>query len=198
MLLKGDDDGMAARFLWVWPNKVPPRRPQSIADSASALEAFHRLAGLEMASDDRGEPQPQCLPLSAAAVDLLQEWRDEQYLKGDCSGMVGSARGKAPGQLLRLALVLEHLWWSGDPSATEPREVGEAAIGAAAHLMEAYFTPMAGRVYGDAAVPEGERLAGILCPVDGRESPHDNQRARPTASSAPARLARSGQGSSGD
>ena len=47
-LLRGPDDGLQARFLWLWPDKVPPRRPRRSPDTEAALEAFRRLAELPL------------------------------------------------------------------------------------------------------------------------------------------------------
>ena len=87
-------------------------------------------------------------------------------------GLLKSSIGKARGQALRLALVLEYLWWCGDggsdalPSVgmvrPEPAAVSVRAMQAAAGLMDAYFLPMARRVLGDAAIPDDERHARTL------------------------------------
>ena len=51
MLLSGDDDGLAARPLYAWPDPVPPRRPTRVADQQehkqwdAKLGASGRLAG---------------------------------------------------------------------------------------------------------------------------------------------------------
>jgi hypothetical protein len=76
-------------------------------------------------------------------------------------GLLKSSFGKARGQALRLALVLEYLWWSEDGGA-EPRHVTRGAMLAGAGIMDGYFLPMAGRVLGDASVPQEERNARTL------------------------------------
>ena len=56
----------------------------------------------------------------------------------------------ARGQALRLALVLEMLWWcGGDGIAARPSQISAGAFSAAARLIEHFFLPMAERVYGD-------------------------------------------------
>ena len=42
LVLAGDDDGLAARILYVWPDVGPPRRPDRAADDAAALAALRR------------------------------------------------------------------------------------------------------------------------------------------------------------
>jgi hypothetical protein len=162
-LMKGAEDGLTARFLWVWPETVPPRRPRLIADRQAALVALRRLAHLRMSEDDLGREQPRVLRLSDEASDTFQRWREEHA--GESRGLVGpvaAAWGKAQGQLLRIALVLEHLWWSSLPEADAPGSISVDAITSAAALIEDYIKPMAARVYGDAALPERDRLAAIL------------------------------------
>ena len=58
-------------------------------------------------------------------------------------------------------LLLAFLDWSAD-GAEEPREIMVQHFGRAAHLVEAYFLPMARRAYADAATPKAERAARRL------------------------------------
>jgi len=162
-LLKGVDDGLPARFLWCWPEPVPPKRPARISDRNGATEALLRLSHLRLGADDLGQPQPRVLPLADHAKDTFQTWREEHHAESrELVGAVASAWGKAPGQLLRLALVLEHLWWCGRPDGESPTAVSVTAINAAAGMIEDYVKPMWGRTYGDAALPERDRLAAVL------------------------------------
>lgn len=161
-LLHSPDDGLQARFLWSWPNKVPPRRPRQSCDTEAALEAFRRLAELPLPLGDDDRPRPFLCPLTDSAAELFDDWRRE-HSGVQVSGALASAYGKAPGHLLRLALVLEHLWWAGNAGyAPPPSRIERRAVSAAAALIEDYFKPMAARVYGDAALPESDRLAAIV------------------------------------
>jgi hypothetical protein len=171
-LLDGADDGLQARFLWLWPNKVPPRRPVRHADSEAALEAFRRLVELPLVPG-RGDEQsrPFICPLADDAAELFDQWRRE-HAAVEVSGAMASAFGKAPGHLLRLALVLEHLWWAGTAGIVmPPSRISRRAVSAAAALIEDYFKPMAERVFGDAALPEVDRLAATLARWILRERP---------------------------
>jgi hypothetical protein len=76
-------------------------------------------------------------------------------------GLLLSFLGKLPGLTARLALVLAFLDWAAD-GADEPREIAVQHFGRAAHLVEAYFLPMARRAYADAAMPKAERAARRL------------------------------------
>jgi len=83
-----------------------------------------------------------------------------------------SALGKARGHALRLALVLELLWWCGeDGLAPPPERIGERAFAAAGLLVNDYFVPVAERVYGDAATATLDRDAATLARWIMREHP---------------------------
>jgi hypothetical protein len=163
-LLAGVDDGLSSRFLWSWPNPIPPQRPLCSINKRDIVVALRRLLELQMASDERGRPTPQTLKMPEDAVALFQQWREEHHAaSGEAYGHLASAWGKMPGQLLRLALVLEHLMWCAPgPAAQQPSSVSIRAVRCAAALIEDYFKPMAARVYGDAGLSEGDRLAAIL------------------------------------
>lgn len=156
------DDGLAGRFLWTWPDAQPFRRPGRSADIGAAENALVRLTGLLMPRDEFGRSVPSMTPLTAAAADVLEAFGAEmQQVENKAHGLMKSAVGKARGQALRLALVLEYLWWSAE-DGMEPVEVDRPAVEAATHLMRRYFLPMAARVLGDAAIPVEEKDARAL------------------------------------
>ena len=162
MLIAGDDDGLPARFLFIWPKAVPPRRPNNDVDDRPALDALRRLHGLRMSEDDQGRPCPLNVALSGEAADLFQEWRLANHQDDvDAFGMYASHIGKLPGLTLRLALILQYLKWS-ETEQPEPETIGTEAMGYAAHIVDEYFKPMALRVYGDAALPEAEHHAAAV------------------------------------
>ncbi len=146
--------------MWVWPNPIPPERPTDHVDDAVATTALRRLFGLQLAVDEQEHVRPVILPFTEDAATALQKWRVEHH-ELDAVGMFGSSMAKMPGYVVRLALVLEFLWWSVD-SGPEPTTITRKAVAAAAHLVEDYFKPMAERVYGDASLPEKERMATAL------------------------------------
>ena len=170
-LLIGDDDGLQARFLCMWPDPVPLARPRSVPGDDQALVALRRVLNLEMETGEEGIARPGVLPMTNEAADLFHEWRVE-HAREDGSGMFGSHLGKLPGYVARLALVLEFLWWSASDNAL-PVNVGKTAVTAAAHMVEDYFKPMARRAYGDASLPEAERLAAAFGRWLLREQRHD-------------------------
>jgi putative DNA primase/helicase len=161
-LLTGADDGLVARFLWTWPDKLQFSRPARIADIATLEAAYRRLEGLAWGIDGDGHPTAITLPLSSAAADLFEAWqKDNGEVDADASGLLKSFYGKLDGALLRIALTAElsaWAWRGGD----EPREISLATVEAAAEWIDDYAKPMAERVYGDAALPTSERNAAIL------------------------------------
>jgi hypothetical protein len=162
-VIEGDDDGLAARFLWCWPDASADFRVvRETIDDRAAQAAFAQLAELRMGTDAHGGPVPVIIPLTAAAVNALEEFaRETMASAAEASGGYAGALGKARGQALRLAAILEFLWWVGE-GGPEPTEISEQAMLAACGLLDGYFIPMAERVYGDAAIPIQERLAMVL------------------------------------
>lgn len=158
-MLRDGDDGLASRFLWTWPDPLPPTRPTRIADQRMLVDALRRLRNLRPADDG----SPVALMLSDGAADLFHAWRhDHARESAAATGMVASAAGKAPGQVLRLAVVLELLLWAIDATAPEPDCVGEQSIARATSMITDYWLPMAARVYGDASLPPAERGAATI------------------------------------
>jgi hypothetical protein len=163
-IVSGHDDGLAVRFLWTFPDPRPFARPTRLHDAAAWRADLGRLLKLPMPNGEDGEPRPWFMRFSDAAVDVLvdagREWGARE---ANASGLMLGALGKARGQMIRLALVLELLRWCAErPGEEAPAEVGEACAAAAAGLMDGYFLPMAERAFGAGAVTEPERHARTL------------------------------------
>ena len=158
------DDGLSSRFLWAWPDTTRAfRQPADAGDPAQAAGALQRLADLSMPKAEGGDPVPSYVHLDDDARPVLVDFAQEaQRRERDAHGLLKSALGKARGQALRLALVLEFLWWCAAGDGPEPSRVSKRAVEAAAGLMDAYFLPMAARVLRDASVPEEARDARTL------------------------------------
>jgi hypothetical protein len=166
-VMKEADDGLLARFCWFWPDAVPFDLAREAPDAAWAIEAMDRLRLLEMVpGQEPGDPsRPVMVPLAEAALPHLASFgRTMQARQEMAGGLMRSTYGKGRGLALRLALVLEHLWWCGgeDGMAPPPSGISEAAFQAAMDLVAEYLTPMAERVYGDAAAPKADRDAATL------------------------------------
>lgn len=153
LLLSGDDDGLAARFLWAWPEPQKPRRPTRGLDAKGALVRLRRLLALLALSANAW------IGLSGPAAGLIQAWREEVAEKEtQVSGLMVSWLGKLPGYAVRLSLVLEYLWWCGEEELSpEPQEISAEATHAAIAFLDAYAVPMAHRVFGDAGVSQADR-----------------------------------------
>ena len=160
-LTTGPDDGLVARFLWCYPDYGCEFRLARIApDHAAAKRALQKCLSLRMSVDDAGKPQPVAVTLSPDAVNELEVFgRDMQIRERDAHGPFASAIGKARGHALRLAAVIEYLWWSGGGDDLEPEVISTDAVLAAAALVGDYFLPMADRVFADAVIPAPERKA---------------------------------------
>jgi len=161
-LLTGDDDGMAARFLYCWPEPVRPTRPNCVVNDDAALRAFRALMNLRMGEDEDGNFFPVTVRFADDAAALLQEFRESNHPEGQAAaGLYAGHVGKLPGLVARLSLVLTYLRWAVEGGA-EPDSISKGTVGYAAHLVDAYFKPMSRRAFGDAALPEVDRHAASI------------------------------------
>lgn len=156
-LLGSADDGLVARFMWIWPDAIPFRRPTKVADRDRLELVYRLLAGLNRSGDDK-----VYMPLAPDAADLFADWiggNDTDIQES--AGLYASWAGKTRGLVLRLALVLEFLAWA-DGDNREPRAVSKTAVLKAVALLERYLKPHARRVFGDAALAPVEKHAATL------------------------------------
>jgi hypothetical protein len=111
-----------------------------------------------------GRTGPRVLPFAPDAADDLQAWRERVAdLEDAAAGLFLSWLDKLPGMAVRLALVLELLWWCADAmGGREPESVSRDALRAALRLLEGYALPMARRAFGEAALPQADRDAVAL------------------------------------
>lgn len=162
LLLKGVDDGLAARFLFAWPEPKPARRPSDqIIDPAfeNAIRALHKL---QMALDENDTPIPVIKMLNADASNEFETWwRTMREAENEVFGYLLSHWGKLPGIALRLALVLEYLDWSLS-NQPEMVTISQASVSRSIRLVEDYFKPMARRVYGNSSLPAAGKNAAII------------------------------------
>jgi Protein of unknown function (DUF3987) len=163
MLLAGDDDGLCARFAFVWPEAQRPTRPRRAPDNLSALGALRWLLTLAP-EEQEGIKAPRVLPFEPTAADHLHAWRlAVADMEGVAAGVFLSWLGKLPGLAVRLALTLELLWWSRRTiGMDQPETVTVEAVDAAISLIRDYCLPMARRTFGEAALPRADRDAAAL------------------------------------
>lgn len=156
-LLGVADDGLVARFLWVWPEAIQYRRPTRVA-APGALEAiFRRLGSLVTLTNE-----PVILRLEPVAADVLEAWISENDAQvRQAAGLYAGWLGKARGFALRLSMVLELLGWATG-TGPEPNHVSVAALNAALTLLEDYLKPHARRALADASLPKVEQQAAAL------------------------------------
>ena len=164
MILNGPDDGLASRLLWAWPETKPEfNLARGAQDDGPMQRAFARLTDLLQIHDEFGHPEPVLVPLAREAEDRLEAFaRDIVERCHMASGLLAGTLGKARGHCLRLSAVLEYLWWCGGTEDVEPRAISPDAVTAASDLLNAYFLPMAERVFGDATIPVAERRGMLL------------------------------------
>lgn len=163
LIAKGDDDGVQARFLYVYPNRRAfSGRPTRRTDHVRLQGTFGRLRGLQM-HDEGGGPTPIYLPLDDVASKRLVEW----MMQRDAAGSVGTGRfvawwGKGPGRVLRLAGLFTLLDWAFDGVGHPPKDIGYEALGRAIYCHDEYFASHALRTFQDAALPKAERDARTI------------------------------------
>mgnify|MGYP001281818432 CR=1 FL=1 len=169
-LLTSPDDGLVARFLWAWPDKLGHvSRPRRAADMSALENAYRRLDSLGWGKDADGRDVAIVVPLSASAADIFERWeQDNATVDEDAASLFKSFVGKMNGAVLRLALVAEFVRWAWAGGA-EPSEISADSLIAAAEFVDDYAKPMAERVYGDAALPVVERNAAVLARYIRRE-----------------------------
>ncbi len=159
-LLGGSDDGLAARFLYSWPEPPPIHRPRGCADIPAAVQAFRRLRSLAWPT----APHPAPVPFTEPARQVMDRFRQAVRAREEhASGLMLGWIGKLPGMAARLALILTALRWCADPAEVTPfEEIDEAAFTAAAAWLLDYALPHAARAFGVAALPAADRDARTL------------------------------------
>ena len=159
LLVDSDDDGLLARFIPIWPDAVPIKRPDIFASDTFIKRVLEELQQLDMVTDEHGEARPQLLLFTENAKNQLDEFRDKvRGLEGTAEGLLLSFMGKMPGLSIRISLILAFLDFAAE-GAERPREITPDHYGRAAYLVEHYILPMARRAYAGASVPEVERSA---------------------------------------
>jgi hypothetical protein len=178
LVLCGDDDGLAARFLYLWPERVPPRRPRRWPPSGAKAKLTLLYALHERCSE---EGRRETLRFSEAAAAAVQAYREQvAEIETSASGLFLSWLGKLPGMAVRLATVLEYLYWCGDrEGGSEPSLISERAAVAAIAFLDSYAMPMARRCFGEASLPQTDRDAVALARwIAAQESLPDTVNAR--------------------
>lgn len=159
LLLHGDDDGLLARFLTVYPEQVSLSRPTKTLDSGVAQAAMERLRALEPSIDAQGEKSPIYLCFEPLAQDALQAFRQKcrEWEQG-ASGLMKSHIGKLPGMAVRVATVLALLDNAMDKSLTVEC-INATHLERACHYVGQHLRMHAYRSYGATSLTPEVRAA---------------------------------------
>ncbi|MBT3509300.1 MAG: DUF3987 domain-containing protein [Nitrospina sp.] len=160
-LFSGDDDGLHSRFLYMYPDPATRVKPDSKRLSDMMQVGVNKLYSLKMVTDRKGNAVPKTIFLTTHATDTFEKWWVENP-KNQLEGLLAGWWGKLPGVVLRLALILEYLFWLSQNKKEEPEQITSDSINRAIRLIEDYFYPMAERAYGEVGITEKEKLAKIL------------------------------------
>jgi len=153
LLIKSDDDGLTARFLTVFPDQIPLKRPSGSIDEEFLVEALKRMHRLEPAIDEHGAQRPFFLHLDEDAQTALHDFRIEcRAWEAETTGFMKSHVGKLPGLSVRVALVLAVLDWSTSDGTMPLSSISKAHIGRACHYVGEHLRQHAFRAYGAASV----------------------------------------------
>ena len=143
--LEGTGDGLAARFLYVWPGPASYRslrtvKPVREDEAVNALQRIARAVGmpekpLVLALEDR----------AVTAFDGCLEQLHGETLKAQ--GLLAGWLGKGRGTVARLAAVLALLDWTANrpANAPPPSVITAQHLHAAWNLWERYYRPHANR-----------------------------------------------------
>jgi hypothetical protein len=155
--IRGADDGMAARFLYSWPEATDyvglmDRHVPSDDDALDMLQHIARVA--------RGPDAPLTLRFDDQAI-----YSFDHFLRGlhaetrDKDGLEGGWLGKGPGTVARLAAILSLLAWSTTARFEAPEIVAQSTAQDAASLWLTYFRPHAMAVFSHSGNTDRDRLA---------------------------------------
>jgi hypothetical protein len=155
--LSGSDDGMAARFLFAWPDP-PPYRPlghRGLADDDGALACLQRIAGIAGTAE-----VPFSLSFDPKAFALLDGFLADMHGKAqEAEGLEAGWIGKGRGTVVRLAATLALLTWSEQGPGKPMTGIGTKALAGAIELWHGYFWPHARTVFNRAGRTERDRGA---------------------------------------
>ncbi len=155
--LEGTGDGLAARFLYVWPGPAPYRSLRSLKpvredEMVAALQRIARAVGtpdkpLVLAFEDQ----------AVTAFDTCLERLHAETLRAE--GLLAGWLGKGRGTVARLAAVLALLDWTANrpANAPPPTVITSLHLHAAWELWERYYRPHASAVFERAGPSERER-----------------------------------------
>jgi len=154
-----ENKGFAARCLFVSPQPIKGFRIAKPVKMDVAKAILRRLWNLGLT-----DGKPVAVPVSRRAITRFEEWvgRKREAAAADEDGVWGQWLGKQGGVALRLALVIEHLWWAADPKPGDcqgPQSISSAALTKAMEFIDSYSSPMAALTLKNAARPTEDQDA---------------------------------------
>jgi hypothetical protein len=165
LLLTGDDDGLAARPLYTWPDPVPPKRPTRVPDGSTLQAVLRRLYDLSWGKGEDGADRPIIMPLESDAADEFQAWHEQKQWEARlaAAGRLAGAIGKLDGVTLRLAMVLEFLHWAwGRSNEPAPIQISLESVRRAFTIIDGWARTNLERVFAEAALPQPQRDARTI------------------------------------
>jgi hypothetical protein len=155
--LETADDGLAARFLYSWPDP-PPYCPLRERRKSKADESARML--WRIAERTRLAVDPLVLAFDERGLDCFDEFLTRFHAETqDTEGLEAAWLGKGAGTVARLAAALELLAWSGTAASRPPGPIGRAQLEAAIALWTDYFRPHASVVFNRGGPTDLERRA---------------------------------------
>src|SRR5262245_4623965 len=155
--LESTGDGLAARFLYVWPGPAPYRslrtlKPVREDEMVNALQRIARAVGFP--------EQPLVLAFEDKAVEMFD--RCLERLHGEtlqAKGLMAGWLGKGRGTVARLAAVLTLLDWTANrpANAPPPKVITAQHLQAAWELWDRYYRLHAKAVFDRAGPSDRER-----------------------------------------
>ncbi len=171
-LLTRPNNGFLPRFLYSYPEALPPSWPTQFYSHTFIKRALLRLRSLDFADAGyNGGPaeernQPVLMKLTDKAVERFQAFRNRRYEnQATTGGLYQTWLGKADGYVLRFAGMLPLLDWAAKPDDMKlppPSVVNETDIDRGVELFTKYYAPMAQQVFGEAALNPVEYGARII------------------------------------
>ena len=155
----GQDDGLAARLLYAWPDP-PAYRPLAERRPARDEQALDLLRSISRVV--RSPADPLVLALDAAAAKAFDAFlADLHGVLPHAEGLEADWLGKGSGTVARLAGILALLAWSGSGVGGTPKQVGGEAMAVAMRLWSDFLRPHARLVFdrGGPTDPSARRAA---------------------------------------
>jgi hypothetical protein len=148
--LHDGDERLLARFLYSWPD-LPlycPLGERTPPDDDNALNRLRRIARKARTPDE-----PLVLTVDQQGAQALDGFLAAlQAERRHVDGLEAAWMGKGGASVVRLAGMIELLYWSGLAASGPPGHLGRDQVEAAVGLWQGYFRPHAAALF-DRAVP---------------------------------------------